>query len=256
MIMGGRVVVAIRRQNGTEYISGRWTNPLPHWLSNPKFWEDGEVVDDYIKAGLANNTPEDRVCPEEYGVVIIDFQTKRVLSRQDYCGIGETNCTFLDSEGATNLLRMIEEGRVTRYDVFRHAPFDAPEEVRERLHADHTLHPDEVEAFHVAIKRIATGPNPEDGDGYTGCKHFEPGMIVVEWTVPGWTFDDGKTRDPATGKITRVSGRAWKCWSEVEAFIKETGWKSPCWTQAEVDAEYNATHDTEAEEEDKAAADA
>lgn len=252
--MGGRLTVAIRRGNGTEYISGRWTNPLPHWLSNPKFWDDGTVVDDYIKAGLENNTPTDRVFPEEYGVVVIDFQTKRVFSRQDYCGIGHTNTTFLDAEGAANLLTIIEEGRVTRYDVFRHAPFDAPEDVREALHADHTLHPDEVEEFHAQVRRIATGPNPEDGDGYTGCKHFKPGMIVVEWSVPGWTFDDGKRY--REGKVVNCAPRAWKCWSEVEAFIKETGWKSPCWTQTEVDAEYNATHDTDAEAEDEAGVDA
>ena len=246
--MGGRLAIAIRRQNGTEYISGRWTNPLPHWLSNPGFWDDGPVVDEYIKAGLANNVPTDRVFPEEYGVVIIDFVTKRVFSRQDYCGIGETNCTFINSEGAADLLRIIEEGRVTRYEVFRHAPHDAPDDVREALLADQTLHADEVEEFHAQLRRIETGPNPEDGNGYTGSKHFKPGMIVVEWTVPGWTFDDGKIRD-ATGKITDVEGRASQCWSQVQAFIKETGWKAACWSQEEVDEEFD--HD-EPEAEDEA----
>lgn len=241
--MGGRLAVAIRRGNGTEYISGRWTNPLPGWLSNPKFWEDGEVVDEYIKSGLANNTPVDRVFPDEYGVVIIDFQTKRVFSRQDYCGIGETNCTFLNSEGAQDLLNMIKEGRVTRYEVFRHAAHDAPEDVREALHADHDLHPDEVEKFHEQVRRIATGPNPEDGKNYTGSKHFEPGMIVVEWTVPGWTFEDGKRY--REGKTVGCSPRAWQVWSEVEAFIREAGWKSGCWTQTEVDTEFKHNEDDE-----------
>jgi len=233
--MGGALAIAIRRTNGTEYISERWTNPLPHWLSNPAFWDDGVVVDEYIKNGLENYTPVDRVFPSEYGTVVIDFQTKRVFSRQDYCGVDNLTCAIgcMDAEDAEHVLKMIELDWVTRYQVVRHAPHDASEAERETALNDQDLHPDEVELFHKFL-RVRT------------ANDFKPGMVILHFKVPGWTVDDGKTRD-ANGRSI-CSFRAWQVWSEVEGAIKEMGWKSPCWTQAEVDAEFK--HDEDATDAD------
>jgi hypothetical protein len=241
--MGGRLAIAIRRGNGTEYISGRWTNPLPHWLSNPKFWDDGPVVDEYIKSGLENNTPEDRVGPEEYGVVIIDFQTKRVFSRQDYCGIGDFTCGQIAGEDCENVLTLIELGWVTKYEVWRNWK---DEDDREAAMADRFLHEDEIPKFHEMLR---ANVKPLIQHGSRRLARFDPGMVIVHFTVPGWTFDDGVPRDEKGDRVNS-SVRAWHCWSEVEAFIKATGWKSPCWTTAEVKAEYDAIHDEPGEEAD------
>jgi hypothetical protein len=231
--MGGHLAIGIRRANGTEYISQRHTNPLPHWLVDPEFWSDGAVVDEYIKSGLSEYTPVGRIFPDEYGVVLIDFVTKRIFSRQDYCGILDFNCSGTHGDDARHVLAIIERGWVKRYEVWRHWDNDAE---RDAKLADRDLHPDEVDAF-IAIMR-ANAESPTDyEDVRTWPKRFEPGMVSVEFVVPGWTVDDGKPRD-ANGMVTNCSFRAWQVWSEVEAFVKETGWKAPCWSQAEVDAEF------------------
>ncbi len=256
--MGGALALAIRRLNGTEYISERWTNPLPHWLSNPGFWDDGTVVDEYIKAGLDQFKPVDRVFPDEYGTVLIDFVSKRVFSRQDYCGIGQTVCAAVDKEDAAHLLEIIKRGWVTKYEVSRHGDLrrEETEEEHAKRVADDQLHPDEVEAFHAHLTKLLGG-DPRDRDGWTSHKPFNAGMVILHWQVPGWTFDDGKLRDPQTGQLVEGSERAWQCWSEVQAFVKETGWKSGVWSQEEVDRQYADTMEPgEADEEEDDEADA
>lgn len=215
MRMGGSIAVGIRKQDGTEYIGRRWTNPLPGWLSDPAFWEGNEVVDKYI-----DNVTEDSedfgtlecIKPESYGIVLIDFQTKRVLNRQGYCGVGSRTCAFIDADDAKHLLDMIERGWVTKYEVWRRGD-----------RTDNELHPDEVQAFHTHLRALSGEP-PEEK--WVSVKHFEPGMMIVHWQVPEWKFDN-------------EGPEAQQCWSQVQAFVKETGWKTPCVTQEEVDARFH-----------------
>jgi hypothetical protein len=223
--MGGTLFVGIRRRDGTEYISERWTNLLPFLFSNPRFWEDGEEVDEYIKMGLENFPPANRISPSTYGVTLIDFQTKRVLNRQDYCGVGQTVCSFVDAELAQNVQDLIDLGWVVRYEISRHTPLGATQEQFNSIVDDDQLHPDEVTAFQVHLRTLLI-PGPFDKDGWVSHRRFEPGLVTIQWVAEGWVFDD---RGNEQGEVKRS-------WPRILAFLKENGWRSEACTQEEVDA--------------------
>ena len=231
--MGGALAVAIRRKNGEEYISERWTNPLPHWMVNPLFWSGGKVIDEYITSE-DNWKPVKRVFPSEYGTVLFDFKTKKVFSRQDYCGIGQYVCSDPDQKEARHLLAIIQRGWVTEYEVFRY-PSDSKDK--------QTLHPDEVEGFHKYLTMFAKGgsTDPDLGKWLRGY-HFKPGMVTMRWDVPGWTFERGNIDSKGKRQCTP---RAYRCWSDVRAFMVENGWRSKSWSQEEVDRKFDLQSNTQ-----------
>ena len=98
--MGGSVFVGIRRKDGTEVLMERWTNPLPDLFTNPGFVDDGAVIDEYLShnATTAYGGVRKSVTYSSYGVILVDFVTNKILSRQGYCSLGEINVYF---DGAT-----------------------------------------------------------------------------------------------------------------------------------------------------------
>lgn len=218
--MGGSITVAIRRTDGTEYVSRRWTNPLPSQLADPAFWDDGAAVDEYIKAGLENNVPFSKIRPTEYGIVLIDFQTKKVLSCNGYSSPGRFTTAFVDQEDAKHVLTMIEKGWVKRYDCFR--------KERELAPPESDLVGKEIEQFHAHLRQVAGAeeqPNPLDAitgiGGWKSVKNFDLGMVVVHYQPPGWAIYNHPSQN---------SGPYWEL---VRAFLEELNWKTPAWTTAE-----------------------
>lgn len=124
--MGGSVAVTARRANGEEFRMCRWTNALPAYFQDAR-WIDGDEsqLDEYLKPWLRMrkdfeknfpgpqpkvNAPGDAwrkwgdafehnmtsvyapypyLAPHSYGLVVIDYKTKTVLSMQGYSSLIE-----------------------------------------------------------------------------------------------------------------------------------------------------------------------
>lgn len=83
--MGGSIFVGIK-QNNKYFLMDRYTNNLPYWFSDPDFQNGGESVQKYIdlERDKMFMKPQSKVHPSQYGVVLVDFDAKKVLSRQGY----------------------------------------------------------------------------------------------------------------------------------------------------------------------------
>lgn len=102
--MGGIISITIRRSNGEVFNMKRHTNFLPFLFSEIKFWNEDE---DYILQYI-NNWKKDKVeyenlkdkdlpaqstmyspydnknYPIDYGIIVVDFLNKKILSSQNY----------------------------------------------------------------------------------------------------------------------------------------------------------------------------
>lgn len=84
--MGGQVLVGIKK-DGKEYFSSVWTNSFSFVFWDMEFQNAGSKLEEVIK--FFQEEPVNEIFPEEYGVVLIDFDSKEVLSVNHY--------TFLDA---------------------------------------------------------------------------------------------------------------------------------------------------------------
>lgn len=82
--MGGSIFVGIRKSDGTEHLGECWTNPLPFSICHPDFFNEGQLVDEYIQE--MTERPKE-IQPIQYGIVLIDFKNKKLISRQGYCSM-------------------------------------------------------------------------------------------------------------------------------------------------------------------------
>ncbi len=110
--MGGSIAVTIREENGTEHRMCRWTNSMPWGLNNVKMLSippDPTHLAAYLKVWNemradyeANKStgkfefpmtdvyaPYPFLAPEGYGLVIMDFQRKTILSKNNYTTLGQ-----------------------------------------------------------------------------------------------------------------------------------------------------------------------
>lgn len=108
--MGGNVGVIIKKEDGEQIGMSRWTNVMPYFFrninlykGNTKVWfeefcqewllmkEDYEANKDTGQYKL-NMTPvyfpSNTLSPDEYGIIAVDLQNKKIYSSQDYCSIG------------------------------------------------------------------------------------------------------------------------------------------------------------------------
>lgn len=145
--MGGGVAVTARRANGEVVRMCRWTNPLPFFFQNMRFvGGDESHLDEYLGqwhdfVGGARRGEEidremaahDKLAPFWYGLVVIDYQTRKVLSLQGYSAlISVSNLDFLEDclyagqqeWPRPELLGLIEHGRVNFLPDGRHTPPD------------------------------------------------------------------------------------------------------------------------------------
>jgi hypothetical protein len=90
--MGGIVSVTIRRSDGKEYRKQRWTNHMPYYISNVKMLrEDADHINEYVS--YDNYTEKDYgLAPVEYGIVIVDFVTKQIVTKQQYTAFDKFGC--------------------------------------------------------------------------------------------------------------------------------------------------------------------
>jgi len=103
--MGGSIAVTIREEDGTEHRMCRWTNPLPFVFSGIfagefnleeylKIWN--EMREDYLENKDTGNFQHNMtsvyadspyLCPMGYGLIVIDFQKKVIISSQGYTSV-------------------------------------------------------------------------------------------------------------------------------------------------------------------------
>src|SRR3990167_692614 len=111
--MGGTIAVCLRKPNGEEFRMLRWTNPIPYYIHNIKFFnKDEEYIEEYLfqwremkqdweKNSKSKNfefnmtdvyAPYDNKClyPCSYGLILIDMVNDKILSLQGYTKIGFT----------------------------------------------------------------------------------------------------------------------------------------------------------------------
>jgi len=135
--MGGSIAVTARKTNGEVIRMCRWTNPLPEFFQNVRWLDSDEThLNEYNKIwfemredykrnapgpepdinedekawdtwsnGFEHNmtpvyAPYPFLAPHAYGLVVIDYQTKTLLSMQGYSGLIEILSSWLADVGA------------------------------------------------------------------------------------------------------------------------------------------------------------
>lgn len=104
--MGGSLAWTLRLSDGTEYRMNRWTNEMPHLIVHPDFLDEkperiSECLSSWLdlkadweenrESGVFRNQIAGVYAPypyglrrSEYGLVVTDFQSRTILTHQDY----------------------------------------------------------------------------------------------------------------------------------------------------------------------------
>ena len=132
--MGGQVKVIFREADGAIHVQNRWTNNLPFFVKNYKFFGKDE---EYIKSFIAKCTSQNNGKtsePIDYGIVVFDFVKNVIITCQGYSGFSFISNLFvnaylekdwkffLNNEGYTpdeleGFKKFFTNKRVTSYNV-------------------------------------------------------------------------------------------------------------------------------------------
>lgn len=125
--MGGYLSVVIRTSSGSVEKMSNWTNYLPYFVANDMFFEENNA---YIQNYINQMDSEGVLVPEGYGLVVLDFMSKSILSCQGYCMLERMSLASFQLEANKNkknkigtpkadaLKRMIEKRMVRVYEDF------------------------------------------------------------------------------------------------------------------------------------------
>lgn len=119
--MGGQICVGVRRSDGREYWTSRWTNPQQWIMTEPSFQEEGERLEKYLSDELFadGDSPDLLEAPDpvpEYGYILVDFKTKQIFSRNKYTSFGRL--LILAGDGIEHAKLLQDLGWVTK--VMKH----------------------------------------------------------------------------------------------------------------------------------------
>lgn len=195
--MGGSIFVGVRLSDGTEHLMDIWTNPLPWHFMNPGFWlEEKKAIKDFLlQAKRSPKWCEGRlkeIKPGEYCAVLIDFKTKKLISRNCYTTPGFKSFSQPDQEDLDALKRLRDLGWVTKVEVF------GKNSIRK-------LRPAELEKLWGLL----------DQDKWPDRLHF------IHYRPPGWELD---TAYKGGTYSWRGDG---KSWPEIVRWVENNGWTSP-----------------------------
>jgi hypothetical protein len=191
--MGGVLCVAIRRTNGDVYVGERNTNPLPAWLSDPAFFSDGKLVDKYIAAGN-DESGMNAIQPVSYGIVLVDFKTKSILSRQNYTQIGGF---FLCIPGDVYGEKIVQKLFKRKW-------------VRQIKAVDHPTCRNFTYMDAEGMAHLERYVNKHDS--------FPHSLVVVEWCPPKWQIDDTSPSSVYDWKQEQ--------WQEICDWLDVRGWNT------------------------------
>lgn len=113
--MGGSIALTLRTRDGQVFKQHRWTNPLPFFTKNPHFFEEDN--DDYIEEYLNRENDDEPwrfLAPMGYGLVVIDFQKKRLLSMQGYCSFDDELFSFYEHNEDPGVEGLFEAKRIKK----------------------------------------------------------------------------------------------------------------------------------------------
>lgn len=196
--MGGSVCIGIRRSDGREQLSDQFTNSIPFWSTDPRFMDEGAPVDEMMALYAKHNRVFSHLDFSEYGVVLVDFMTKKVISRQPYCHIGRFHAgfhcgedTYAPASAAVQVLAMQEAGRLLIKNVGDNR---SGENVSQRIH-------------NAIIETLRTHKN-----GHLPSRQTLRFDAHLDWRP--WEIDDGLKCDA-------------KAKAEIRAFMKTNGWATP-----------------------------
>lgn len=162
--MGGCVTIVLKEPSGETHKMLRWTNPLPHQLTDPRLYAEDPSpwVTDFMAPWLQMRNdyeahpdgqyalpqtsvyfPWTAAAPAEYGIILIDLQSRQIHSMQNYCTepyaidlqllhVYETN----DPERAANIKGLLGCGAISKMHIkngdagewksFRSKDFESP----------------------------------------------------------------------------------------------------------------------------------
>ncbi len=112
--MGGSINVTIRKEDETVYNMSKWTNDLPWFCQNVKFYEiNNKHIQNYIDKTQPNEFTS--LNPDGYGLVVFDFNTKTILSNQNYINFDVISISSLRIEtfDSENTLPLYDEYSTT-----------------------------------------------------------------------------------------------------------------------------------------------
>ena len=103
----------------------RWTNDFPWRFMQPSFLDQGEELRKFIaEAKPENQWPHSILLPRlqnsEYGVVLIDFPSRELLSQQGYCTPGSMiyspGISSADKEECSAIIELIKRKQIDRIE--------------------------------------------------------------------------------------------------------------------------------------------
>jgi hypothetical protein len=201
--MGGPVSVIVRKPDGEVVPMTRWTSDLTEFMGRidllrgdfDSWWKDycaewercradyekNKYSGDYEESMTSYSFPQAGAIPDGYGVVVVDWPTRRIMHHQDYCELGEFGLYKLDPVNGNSmtpgtLMEMVREGFVDEISVSlsttnRNSPRSETREIKYlRLSLVSTDH-QKIQAFFEGLHK-PEGFYPSMDGIYTGA-HLE-----------------------------------------------------------------------------------
>jgi hypothetical protein len=246
--MGGSITVGIRHTmdgDPKEVVMTRWTNDFFWRFMTPDFLNQGrelrEIIDE-AKPGnkWPNSEPLEKVERTEYGIVLVDFPSRSVLSFNDYSTPG---CEILSSFSSAfedqldALAALARAGQIAR--VFRGWHKDHPKckdfPVAEFI-ADYEraqVNRERVQKFQAEWEK-RTGKKGAADDPFgdfqkEARKAVEKGKLVLENnTVLAENHDAGLLQFLLSDKVFKIQHKSERYPDPkiVEKWMRERGWRS------------------------------
>lgn len=216
--MGGAIMVGIRRSDGREQCSIRWTNAMPNWLADTSFQDEGSALEEFWNRGKSRAQLKDRldydlvvpyIARSEYGLILIDFERRMVLSRNGYASpcalnVATFNTSFLN-EQVPLVLALRAAGRIRALYAASY------EDERKRFSKQQT------ERYFSELERLASDRERAIRSlGARSVLHSDFTLVCIAYSFPlGWLIfnGDGPPRRQA--------------WTRVKEWVRDYGWQTP-----------------------------
>ena len=160
--MGGFINITIRKSNGNICNLEKYTNSIPSFVDNDKFYEEDEK---HLKKFCSLEDYTNLLIPKDYGLIVLDYQTKTILSNQGYTHIGSIDFiqiklelqtqknfpTHLKNNSFDTLVRLIDKKIITTYSD-RLNPDKKPTEINTTENLKEILHTenDKFNSFNIS----------------------------------------------------------------------------------------------------------
>lgn len=199
--MGGYIKVVIRFNDGSIHADTYGTNALSYWTRHPKTIRgDDSVMRRYVEVCTTWNNGDRTYTPVEYGVFAIDFQTRTILSANDY----SDGMTWLVQEVRDMAQRfgVEEENGYTVFDEMLYFGWVSLRETHRDKFEDGERIPSAVPPREISLAGVRADRWDEDvyrryehPPGLSWKDRYDRPMYKVVFAYPGWTVESVLDRD-------------------------------------------------------------